>query len=230
MFPSELLAEFRQTRACRLTNTLCIVPVVLFLLLLTAEYASMAYVVLVSALCLLAMLAIWRYACSVRILLYPDQLVRRTMLGRTVFRLNARTEFYYYHLQPLMGSVLLRQPYITLKYGKKTLMLDSSINHVEVLRDALLELEQIYQKPVTEHALLNRRSIFFGDLKVSATGIAYKNQVLSYHDFKDCSLQKGHFKVLKQHGQQTALDIPVSKIPNIKTFFTVLDYYMARQA
>ncbi len=228
MFQSELLAEFRQSRACCLINTLSIAPVALFLIFITAEYLGMAYVMLMAALCVLAMLAVWRYARSVRILLYPDQLVRRSLLGKSVFRLNARTEFYYYHLQPLMGGIMLRQPYISLKYGKKSLTLDSSIKHVDVLRDALLELEQIYQKPVTEHALLNRRSIFFGELKVSATGLAYRNQVLAYSDLKDCSLQKGHFKVLKQSSRQTAMDIPVSKIPNIKTFFAVLDYYMAR--
>lgn len=228
MIQSELLAEFRQSRTCCLTNTLCLVPVTLPFIYMAAAYLGMGYAVLLLAITLLAMIAIWRYTYSVRILLYPDQLVRSTLLGKTALRLNARTEFYYYHLQPMIRGILLRQPYITLKYAKKSLTLDSGMQHVDILRDALLELEQIYQKPVTEHALLNRRSIFFGELKVSATGLVYRNQALSYQDVKDCSLQKGHFKVLKQKGKQTAMDIPVSKIPNIKTFFAVLDYYMAR--
>lgn len=230
MIQSQLLAEFRQTRVCNFINTFSTLPIALLFIFLGMEYLGTAYAVLAALLGLALMLAVWRYTRSVRILLYPDQLVRRSLLGKQVFLLNARTEFYYFHLHPFMSAVLLRQPYMSLKYGKKSLTLDSSIQHVDVLRDALLELEQFYQKPVTEHALLNRRSIFFGELKVSATGLAYKNQVLSYQDVKDCSLQKGHFKVLKQYGQQTLLDIPVSKIPNIKTFFAVLDYYMARQA
>ena len=230
MFQSALLAEFRQTRACCVISTLGVLVISLCLMLVIATSASMTYAWPLLLLCPLLMLFMWRYSRSVRVLLYKDHLVRRSLLGNRVFRLNAKTEFYYYHLPSRMGSMLLRQPYITLKYGKKMLTLDSSLQHVDILRDALLELEQIYQQPVTEHALLNHRSIFFGELKVSATGLAYKNQVLSYHDVKDCSLQKGHFRVLKQQGKQTALDIPVSKIPNIKTFFAVLDYYMARQA
>lgn len=230
MYQSTLLAEFRQTRACCVISTLSVLVVAVCLMLVIAASSSLVYALPLALLSPLLMLAMWRYSRSVRVLLYKDHLVRRSLLGSRTFQLNARTEFYYYHLQPLLGSMLLRQPYISLKCGKKMLTLDSSIQHVDILRDALLELEQIYQQPVTEHALLNHRSIFFGELKVSATGLAYKNQVLSYHDVKDCSLQKGHFRVLKQQGKHSALDIPVSKIPNIKTFFAVLDYYMARQA
>lgn len=230
MVQSELLVEYRQTWVHCLMTMLSVLPVGLFLFAMIALECPYIYAVLFALCCAAVMALLGFNAFKLQVLLYPDKVVMRSLFGTQSLRLNAKTEFYYYHLHPTLHGMWIKQPYMMLKYGKRSFTFDSSIYNVESLRDVLLELEQFYQKPATETAILKGRSIFFGEVKVSSTGLSYKNQVLAFSDLKDCNLQKGYLNVKKQAQQQAFLSIPMRKIPNMKTFFAVLDYYMERKA
>lgn len=230
MIQSELLAEYRQTWLLHSLTLMISMPIALFFLSIIF-LDQWAYALMFSSLCFAGALLLWLNATKTRILLYPDRLVKHSLFGVTTLKLNAKTEFYYHHFQPLRKVKVMDCVFITLKQSQQSVTFYANKNDLAILQQLLIELEQTYQQAAIKALIVKGQSIQFGEIKLSPVGLTYKKQVLPFHEMKGCSLrQDDHFRIQLQGKTPLYMDIPMRNIPNRNTLFTLLAHYMEKKA
>lgn len=230
MIQSELLAEYRQTWLLSSLTLMVSIPIVLFFLGMIF-LDQWAYAAMFASLCFAGALLLWLNGLKTYILLYPDKLIKHSLFGVTTLKLNAKTEFYYHHFQPLRRLKLMDCVFITLKQSQQSVTFYANMNDLAILQQLLIELEQTYQQAAIKALIIKGQSIHFGELKLTSTGLTYKKHALSFHEMKECSLhQDDHFRIELQGKTPLYMDIPMRKIPNRNTLFTLLDHYMDKKA
>ena len=206
-----VLAEYRATYILRILFTA--------ILLFFAFIISNKYITLLFAL-LLAF--IWFYGFKTKIIIYPNRIERQSLFGKVTVPLNEQTEYFYKFVQVrVQGINTGRHTYITVKNNHQFIKADSNIKDVDDLRDQLIQIEIKNLQPQIQKALQEKSSLNFGVMKVSATGLAYKNKMLTYSE-----IENGFFFVKKQGERGSFFKIAVSEIPNMTTFFGLLDHYI----
>lgn len=229
MIQSELLAEYRQAGLLRGWLLLSLLPVVFFLLIIVFNGLSNATLIGISC-CVVAAILIAVYSIKTHILLYPNKLVKHSLFGSKILKINAKTEFYFHHFQPWRKIPSIHCFFITIKQEQQSVTFYANVKDISSLQALLVELEKTYQQPAIKALIIKGQSIQFGDLKISSTGLTYKKQVLAFHELKNFSLQQGgSFRIQLQGKTSTFLDIPMRKIPNMTTLFTLLDHYLDRK-
>jgi hypothetical protein len=230
MIQSELLAECRQTWLLHSLIVMISLPIVL-LLLGIIFLQQWAYALMLSSLCFAGALLLWLNGMKTRILLYPNKLIKHSLFGTTTLRLNAKTEFYYHHFQPIRGLKVLDCFFITLKQSKQSVTFYANKNDLAIVQQLLIELEHTYQEPVIKSLIVRGQSIRFGEIRLSPTALIYKKQKFTFSEMKECSLQQsGHFRIQLQGKTPLYMDIPIKKIPNTATLLSLIDHYVEKRA
>ncbi len=177
-----------------------------------------------------ALVWIWLSGFKTRVELYPNKLVYHRLLGTVTVPLNAATQFYYCQVQVrLQGIKTGDHIFITLVNRDTVLKLNSNLKDIDVLKHQLTDIELKIAEPLVQQALAQRQTLSFGTLKLSGSGLAYKNRMVALHEISDFEVEEGFFVVRKSGNFMAFLKIAVSEIPNMSTFFILLDHYMQRQ-
>ncbi|MDV2469213.1 hypothetical protein QR674_09450 [Acinetobacter chinensis] len=212
-----MIAEYRQTYILRIMAT----AVLLFIAFLSSE---VKFVVLI---CILFLIFVWIWGFKEKIVLYPNQLQKQSLSGTKTVPLNARTEYFYKFVQVQVQGINTGQhTYITVKNGDQLIKANSNIKDIDELREQLIQIEIQNLQPQIQQAMQEKSSLNFGVIKVSATGLAYRNKMLTYAEISDFGIENGFFFVQKQGVRGNFFKIAVSEIPNMTTFFALLDYYI----
>lgn len=212
-----MIAEYRQTYILRIMAT----AVLLFIAFLSSE---VKFVVLI---CILFLIFVWIWGFKEKIVLYPNQLQKQSLSGTKTVPLNARTEYFYKFVQVQVQGINTGQhTYITVKNGDQLIKANSNIKDIDELREQLIQIEIQNLQPQIQQAMQEKSSLNFGVIKVSATGLAYRNKMLTYAEISDFGIENGFFFVQKQGVRGNFFKIAVSEIPNMTTFFALLDHYI----
>lgn len=210
------ISEYRQTFILRIMAT----AILLFIAFLSTE------IKMIVILCFIFLIFVWIWGFKEKIILSPNQLTKQSLFGTRTVLLNAKTEYFYKFVQVRVQGINTGQhTYITVKNGHQQIKANSNIKDIDKLREQLIQLEIQNLQPQIQKALQEKSSLNFGVMKVSATGLAYKNKMLMYSEIADFGIQNGFFFVQKQGGKGN-FKISVSDIPNMTTFFGLLDYYL----
>lgn len=195
--------------------------VLLFIAFLSSE---VKFVVLI---CILFLIFVWIWGFKEKIVLYPNQLQKQSLSGTKTIPLNARTEYFYKFVQVQVQGINTGQhTYITVKNGDQLIKANSNIKDIDELREQLIQIEIQNLQPQIQQAMQEKSSLNFGVIKVSATGLAYRNKMLTYAEISDFGIENGFFFVQKQGVRGNFFKIAVSEIPNMTTFFALLDHYI----
>ncbi|TCB35262.1 hypothetical protein E0H82_08385 [Acinetobacter sp. ANC 4910] len=212
-----IIAQYRQTFILRAMAT----AVLLFIAFLCSEQRAIV------GLCFCLLMLVWIWGFKEKIILYPNQLQKQSLFGTQVVNLNAKTEYFYKFTQIRVQGVNAGQhTYITVKNGNQSIKANSNIKNIEDLYTKLIQIEVQNLEPQIQKALQERSSLSFGVMKVSATGLAYKNKMLTYAEITDFGIENGSFFVKKQGVNGNFFKIPIAAIPNMTTFFMILDHYI----
>lgn len=212
-----IIAEYRQTFILRIMAT----AVLLFIAFLSSEMKG------VVILCFVLLLFVWVWGFKTKIILYPNKLQKQSLFVTKTVPLNARTEYFYRFVQVRVQGVNTGQhTYITVKNGDQQIKANSNIKDIDKLYEQLVQIEVQNLQPQVQKALQEKSSLSFGVMKVSATGLAYKNKMLTYSEIVDFGVENGSFFVKKKGVSGNFIKIPVSRIPNMTTFFGILDHYL----
>lgn len=211
------IAEYPQTFILRIMAT----AVLLFIAFLCSE------VKIIVVLCIGLLIFAWLWGSKEKIILYPNQIQKQSLFGTKAIPLNARTEYFYKFVQVRVQGINTGQhTYITVKYGDQEIKANSNIKDIDELREQLIQIEIQNLQPQIQKALQEKSSLNFGVMKVSAAGLAHKNKMLTYAEIADFGIENGYFFVQKQGVRGNYFKIAVSEIPNMTTFFGLLDHYI----
>ena len=214
------IAEYRQSYILRIMAT----AVLLFIAFLSSSHGGVVLG------CFILLMLIWIWGFKEKILLYPHQLKKESLFGETVVPFNARTEFYYQFVSVSVSFVPVGQhTYITVKNGPHKVKMNSNIKDIEALRQSLIQVEIAVLKSHVEQSIQNKTSLDFGVLKVSAVGVAYRNKMLTYAEIEDFGVENGEFYMKKIGVRGHFFKISISEIPNMSTFFALLEYYFQQK-
>lgn len=212
-----IIAEYRQTFILRIMAT----AVLLFIAFLSSEAKG------VVGLCFMLLIFVWVWGFKEKIILYPNQLHKQSLFGTKIVPLNAKTEYLYKFVQVRVEGINTGQhTYITVKNGDQQIKANSNIKDIEQLYEQLIQIEVQNLQPQIQKALQEKSSLSFGVMKVSATGLAYRNKMLTYSEIVDFGIENGSFFVQKKGVNGNFIKIPVAEIPNMTTFFGILDHYI----
>lgn len=141
------------------------------------------------------------------------------MFGLVSVPLNARTEYFYKFVQGnIQGIPTGQHTYITVKNAHQQIKSNSNFKGIEDLRERLIQIELKNLQSQIEKSLQEKSSLTFGVLKVSASGVAYKNKMLTYAEVEDFGIENGFFYIQKKVVRGNSFKIAVSEIPNMTTF------------
>ena len=108
----------------------------------------------------------------------------------------------------------------------QTLKINANVNDADTLYQIVAELEQKYILPVWLERFSNQSTLTLdGTLTMTRNGIKYKNKIYLYNNLSGMELKSGHFRLMANGKlwQTTLLVLPVSAIPNIITFMTLIN-------
>lgn len=217
---NRIIAEYRQTFILRIMAT----SILLFIAFLGPSET------LVVGVSMLSLILVWLWGFKEKIILSPHELRKESLFGSISVPLNARTEYFYKFVQVnIQGIPTGQHTYITVKNGHQQVKANSNIKDVEDLRERLIQIELKNLQPQIEKSLQEKSSLNFGVLKVSASGVAYKNKMLTYSEIEDFGIENGFFYIRKKAVRGNFFKIAVSEIPNMTTFFALLDYYIQQK-
>lgn len=212
-----ILAEYRQTFILRIMAT----AVLLFIAFLCSESS------IVVLICLVLLVLFWIWGFREKIVVYPNLLEKQSLFGTTTVPLNAKTEFFYKFVNVRIEGINTGQhTYIRVRNGYQEIKANSNIKDIDQLRERLIQLEVHNLQPQIQKSLQEKSSLNFGILKVSSSGLAYKNSMITYTEISDSGIENGFFYVKKQGKTGNFMRISISEIPNMTTFFALFHHYM----
>lgn len=109
---------------------------------------------------------------------------------------------------------------------RETLKINANVNDADVLYDLISEIEQKVILPVWLEKFLQRHSLQMDNtLTIMTKGIKYKDKTYLYKDLSGIELERGYFRLLANGKlwQTAVLALPVSDIPNLITFMTLIN-------
>ncbi|MDE2420585.1 MAG: hypothetical protein KGO49_05330 [Gammaproteobacteria bacterium] len=108
----------------------------------------------------------------------------------------------------------------------ETLKINANVNDADTLYQIVAGLEQKHILPVWLERFSNQPSLALDDnLTMTRNGIKYKNKVYLYDNLSGMKLESGYFRLMANGKlwQTALLALPVSAIPNIVTFMTLMN-------
>lgn len=221
---SRLIAEFPQTWILRILSAMGLIP-----LGMMAVTSSDTFLNIIGLLLFAGLIWLWLSGFKTKVELYPNKLVYHRLLGTVTVPLNAGTQFYYREVQVRVQGINAGQhTFITLVNRDVSVKLNSNIKDIDVLKLELTEIELKIAEPIVQQALTQKQTLSFGNLRLSGTGLAYKNRMVAFHEIDEVDVHNGFLVVRKTGNLLAFLKIAVSEIPNMTTFFIMLDHYRSR--
>lgn len=116
---------------------------------------------------------------------------------------------------------------------KEKLNINANVNDADALFELIAQLEQKIIFPVSWERFSTQKKLKLDqDLTIHPQGITYKNKDYLYKSLSSIELEQGYFR-LKAEGKMwetTVLALPVSQIPNLTTFMSLVHHDIEPQA
>lgn len=170
-------------------------------------------------------------ALAIRSMSYKVHIKGRKITKKTLFTersINIFPESRIYITKNITSLYILYRHYnyaIKIINPNETLNINANVNDADVLYELIAELEQKIILPVWFERFSKQQSLKMDShLSINNKGITYKNKDYPYESLSSIELEQGYFR-LKADGklwQTSVLALPVSAIPNLTTFMTLI--------
>ena len=109
---------------------------------------------------------------------------------------------------------------------RETLKINANVNHADDLYQMIAEIEQRIILPAWLEKFSQNRALKMDDtLTIMRNGLKYKDKTYLYENLAGMELERGYFRLLADGKlwQTSILALPVSAIPNLITFMTLIN-------
>lgn len=109
---------------------------------------------------------------------------------------------------------------------RETLKINANVNHADDLYQMIAEIEQRIILPAWLEKFSQNRALKMDDtLTIMRNGLKYKDKTYLYENLARMELERGYFRLLADGKlwQTSILALPVSAIPNLITFMTLIN-------
>lgn len=107
----------------------------------------------------------------------------------------------------------------------QTLIINANVNHADQLFTIIEEFEQKIILPVLYEQFINHHYLEFdNNLLLDSKSLTYKNKQYAFNTVTGIEIENGNFILLgkRWHGKIHILSLPISSIPNLTSFTTLV--------
>lgn len=172
-------------------------------------------------------------ALAIRSMTHQVMIKGRRLVYKNLFNeksINIIPESKIYVKRNIQSFFILYRHYdysIKIINPNEELNINSNVNNADELYRLVANLEQKIILPVLLERYSNQQTLAMDkDLTISFTGIKYKNKDYLYNSLSGIELENGYFRLLANGKlwQTSILALPISAIPNMTTFMTLIHH------
>ena len=209
-----------------LTKFYWAVLLVLFLPIISMPDSTMGMMIVLVAYLIIIAGAV--HSMTRKITVAGSRLTQKNIFKEDSIRIIPESKIYI--CQNLQSFYFLYRHYnysIKIVNPNQTLKINANVNNADDLYHLVAQLEQTVVLPVLLERFTRDGAIQMDTaLSMSTTALSYKNKTYNYEKLSGIELKNGHLHLMANGKlwQSNVLLLPVTNIPNLHTFMTILNH------
>lgn len=110
------------------------------------------------------------------------------------------------------------ETYTLVRTNGEPIYVQGPLRNMEVLGEIIQEEMMCRQLPPAQQAMARGETLSFGELRINQEGIGHLYEEISWNELEGLVIKNGIFEVRRSGVKKPWIQLPVSKIPNVRVF------------